>query len=335
MAKAHEDVRDRIRTLLPGDEYKAQRNHLYSKPDFLKSNPTDEQIMAEAEFILPMEKLAEVKAQVGEIVPADLAPVAIRAEADRAVTGLVLPAKGQVVVVNTADDYQEADKGYASLKSIKAELESKRKKLKEPVLDLGRYIDGKFKDATALVDAEIARYEQPMLAFKTREREQLRAQETERLRLEAEAEKERQRLVREAEDSARAELEAAKEKLAEVEEDPFLAALMEGSVPAAREEVKEAMRNVALAPQRVVMPEVVMPNYVAPVTAVGSRTSYPWVVEVVNEGEVERIHCSPDPSKLNALGKYLKATLHGDITKVEPGKYPGLKIKEEIRLGGR
>ena len=326
-------MRDRIRNLLPGDEFKAQRHALYSKPDFLILNPTDEQILAEIEFILPAEKVAEVRTKAPEIIPADIDPAGLRARADSTVTGLNLASAGKPVIVATAADYQEADKGYAAAKAIKKSLESERKRLKAPVLDLGRYIDGRFNEAEALVDAELARYEAPMLVYKAKERETLRAQEVERQRLEAQAEAERVRLADEARQEAERALEVAKANLEAIEEDPFLAAL-DLDIPAAREEVKDAMREVILAPRRIEAQPVILPDYVAPVTAAGSRTSYPWRVEVVDEATVAREYCSPDNSKLLALGKYLKATV-GDINKVEHGKFTGLRITEQIKLGGR
>jgi hypothetical protein len=327
MPKPYDDTRERIRVLYPGDENKGIRHALYSKPDFLASNPTDQMIHDEAGFHrapithpdAPASKPIE-----GEVIPAPIDFGAIRAEADQAVAGAALPLTSKApVAVATAEDYLEAEKGYAAVKAAKKDLETKRVKVKAPALDLTRYIDQKFNEAQAMLDAELGRFEKPMLEFKAQEREMLRKQE-----------EERQRAIREEQERARAEAEEARMALevmqqeVDTDEDPFLAALRQPAIEEKREEVRTALRDVALAPARVTLPEA------APVVGAKSRVSYPWVAEVVNESEVERKYCSPDTSKLGALAKYLKSTII-DISKVNPADYPGIRIKEDIRIGGR
>ena len=70
-------------------------------------------------------------------------------------------------------------------------------------------------------------------------------------------------------------------------------------------------------------------------TANGSRASFPWKWEVIDAGLVERRYCSPDPVLLNAMARELKDRLGGDIRKVDPALFPGLRIFEDVRIGGR
>lgn len=311
--KPYENIQERIRILLPGDDFKKLRHDLYSRPDFLASNPSDEMILDQIEFFLPPDKVEEVKVKVGEIVPDDLDFNGLRLEVVSLTDKKNLPALNSIGAIATPEQYQEVDKVFASLKSVKADLEAKRTKLKAPVLDLGKYIDSKFKEAQAFVDQSLAPCEALMIAFKAREREALRQQEAER-----------QRLIQEAETQARLALEEAKANLADVEADPFLAALSDG---AARESVKDAIREVATISRTVTVPDAV-----APVVGAGSRVSYPWIGEVI--GEVPVAYCSPDPVKINALVKHLKETVK-DITQLEASEYPWLRIIEQIKLGGR
>ena len=309
MPKPYDETRERIRSLFPGDGDKGLRHHLYSKVGFLESNPTQEQIIEEAEFFR------------GKSVPPDPAPTS---EADpleqvRQEVSLYQGESG-IVTIQTPQDYEEASIKFATIKRLIADNEKKRKQLTKPILEAKSRIDDEFKAAEEILKKQLDRYEQPMLAFKLAERETLRKQEAERLEL-----------IRKEQEKARLELEEAQAKLAqaEVEDDPFLAALAGEDIPTAREEVKDAMRNLAMVPQRVVLPDPI-----APVTATGSRTSYPWVVRVTNAALVAREYCSPDTALLGALAKHLKATV-GDIAALDITAYPGLEITEEIRIGGR
>jgi hypothetical protein len=71
------------------------------------------------------------------------------------------------------------------------------------------------------------------------------------------------------------------------------------------------------------------------VVAAGSKSTVVWTIEITDAERVDREYCSPDPKKLNLLVESLKLATGGDITKVNPELYPGLKITEGIRIGGR
>ena len=56
---------------------------------------------------------------------------------------------------------------------------------------------------------------------------------------------------------------------------------------------------------------------------------------MIDAGLVERRYCSPDPVLLNAMARELKERLGGDIRRVDPALFPGLRIFEDVRIGGR
>jgi len=305
-------IQERIRILLPGDDFKKLRHDLYSRPDFLASNPSDEMILDQIEFFLPPDKVEEIKVKVGEVIPADLQVVELRSQVDYITSHWELPSI-TFGVIETAAQYQAADQCFAAMKQAKAGLEAQRVKLKAPVLEMGKYIDSKFKEAYEMIDKSLLPCEALMIAFKAKEREALRQQEAER-----------QKLVEAAEAKARMALLEAQANLADVEADPFLAALSEGT---ARESVKDALREVATVNRTVSIPDAV-----APVVGAHSRTQYVWEGEVI--GPVPMEFCSPDPKKIDALVKSLKESVR-DITQLDPTAYPWLRVTETIRIGGR
>ena len=312
-------IREVVRELYPGDEHKALRNAIYKEPGFLSSDPGDAEIHALAAKILgqktPAPEVAAPEPPFGLTASIDDPYTEVRA--------LVATLPLQVVVV-TAADYAEADKWFSSIKKMLKAVEERRIEAKKPYLEKCQDIDAQAREAKDFLTLALKPVEEAMVGFKAREREALREQEMEKLRLQREAEAEAQRLR----DEAAAKLREATET-ALAEEDPFLAALAADDVAAARGEVLTAAREaVALLTAR--PREQAWPPAAAP----GSRTSYPWVVEVVNESQVDRAYCSPDSRKLNALAKLLKEQL-GDIRNVNPSNYPGLVIKEDVRIGGR
>ena len=312
-------IREVVRELYPGDEHKALRNAIYKEPGFLSSDPGDAEIHALAAKILgqktPAPEVAAPEPPFGLTASIDDPYTEVRA--------LVATLPLQVVVV-TAADYAEADKWFSSIKKMLKAVEERRIEAKKPYLEKCQDIDAQAREAKDFLTLALKPVEEAMVGFKAREREALREQEMEKLRLQREAEAEAQRLR----DEAAAKLREATET-ALAEEDPFLAALAADDVAAARGEVLTAAREaVALLTAR--PREQAWPPAAAP----GSRTSYPWVVEVVNESQVDRAYCSPDSRKLNALAKLLKEQL-GDIRNVNPANSPGLVIKEDVRIGGR
>ena len=311
-------VRERVRELCPGDENKSLRNRLYKREGFLKSSPTDDQIMLAATEEMDQDsgEPPAVKIPVKEGVVLD------EGQAFQEAMALDLPPKP--MVVNTPEDYEIASRIFSQIKKVVAALEKERKELKEPILESGRRLDAKYNAMKAQAETGLPLVELPMIAFKTRERDELRKQEEERQRiLRAEQAKALQEVSK-----AKARLEAAHQ--AEESEDPFLAALAAEDVAEAQADTRNALVALATVPQRVVVPDAV-----APIVASGSRTSYPWVFEITDENKVDRSLCSPDPVKIRARIKMLKEELDGDIMRIGDGMFPGLKIMEEIKLSGR
>jgi len=334
MARDAKAIRARVSELYPGDspEMKAVRHRIYSTPNLLASDPSDDAIRAAAQMAdSPETPEVPVNPQsaaplVGEVLTAEEQTALVKRQA------VEIAAKAQPVIVKTAEDYEQASLGFAAIQKLRADNEAKRKKLKAPILESGRLLDAEFKATDEILAKEQSRYETPMVAFKQAEREALRKQEADRQAILA---AETARLQAEA-DAALVLLEQAKQ----TEADPFLSALaaddyddapVVSPVALATMQAKDAIRAVAMAPRALA---ATLPAAAA-ITATGTKTSYPWLVEVVDPGQVARVFCSPDESKLGALAKRLKAELNDDITKINPADYPGLHIYESIRIGGR
>lgn len=314
------NMRDRIRDLFPGDENKEVRHQLYSTPNLLKSDHlTDDQLRSLAGQVPPPEsEHPEPEPKVGEIMTPDREAEIVHEKAQ------ALVRTAQPVIVETAEQYQAAAMAFAAIKKMRADNEKKRKELKEPILESGRRLDATFKATDDLLAQEQARYETPMVGFKTREREALQREADARARV---IRDEQERLQREA-DAARADLERAKAEKAKLQEDPFLALIhgedAESKVQEAYEETRQAIIAVAQVPKKI-------ESDVTPVMAAGTRVSYPWVWEVTDPDLVPRELCSPDPVKINAKVRSLKAA-NDNIKLLEP--IPGLNIHEDVRIGG-
>jgi hypothetical protein len=323
---ANDEARERIRALFPGEEFKGLRHSLFVIPDFLKSDPTDEQIKDQAALILgtPKPESAPEVAQENPTLEGEiLGPEASAEAAER--KAQTLATQAAPVVVKTAEDYEQASLGFAKIKKMLADNEKDRVKLTAPILQVKRNIDDRFKAAEKILLVELQRYELPMVAFKAREREDLRKQEAEAQRIKNEAEAEAQRIKDEAATTLREATQAVVSA-----PNPFLAAILEDDLEDAKDGYREALHESAALVKNVSLPA----NYVAPVTAVGTKTSYPLVWEIIDPNLVPRNLCSPDPVLLNALMKVLRKDFP-DITKLAPGAYPGVSIKEQIRIGGR
>lgn len=331
MASNSNAVRARISAMFPGDDpaMKAIRHKCYATPGLLDGDPTDDQIRAAAEA--PAQK-SEVPANpsadaplVGEVLTAEQEAALVKKHA------VEIAAKAVPVVIETAEDYERASLGFAQIQRLRADNEAKRVKLKKPILEAGRVLDAEFKEVDAILAKEQARFETSMIAFKAAERKKLREQEADR---QAALAAETARLQAEA-NAALANLQQVRQaeaSLSALPEDDYDDAPAVSPVAAATVQAQDALRAVAMAPQRLA---TLLPEVAAPVTATGSKTSYPWVVEVTDPGQVARAYCTPDQSLLNALGKRLKAELHDDITKINAADYPGLRIYETTRIGGR
>lgn len=322
----YDEAKERIRALFPGDESKGLRHSLFSLPDFLASGPTDDQIQEQASIITgtpkpePAPEVAQGNPPLeGEI----LGPEAEAEQVERKAKALATQAEH--VIVKTAQDYEQASLGFAKIKKMLADNEKDRVKLTAPILQVKRNIDDRFKAAEKILQLELQRYEVPMLAFKTREREALREQEAEARKIREAAEAEAQRIK----DEASQALQRATQAVIAAP-NPFLAAIYEDDLEDAKEGLRGAIHESAALVKNVALPG----NYVSPVTAIGSKTSYPLVWEITDPTLVPRNLCSPDPVLLNALMKVLRKDFP-DITKLSPGAYPGISIKEQVRIGGR
>ena len=323
---ANEEAKERIRALFPGDEFKGLRHSLFVVPDFLKSDPTDEQIQEQARIITgapkpePAPEVAQDNPTLeGEILGPEAAAEAIERKAQSIAT------QAAPVVVQTAQDYEQASLGFAQIKKMLADNEKDRVKLTAPILQVKQNIDDRFKAAEKILQLELQRYEVPMLAFKTREREALREQEAEAKRIRDAAEAEAKRIKDESAEALRQATQAVISA-----PNPFLAAILEDDLEEAKDNFRDAIHESAEVVKNVALPA----NYIVPVTAVGSKTSYPLVWEITDPTLVPRNLCSPNPVLLNALMKVLRKDFP-DITKLSPGAYPGISIKEQIRIGGR
>ena len=304
------DARNRIREMFPGDNNKKLRHHLYSKPDFLASNPSDQQITEEAEWFDSQESGSS---QEEEPPAPPLDPESAAKAVHQAMT--TFAASAAPVVVRTGQDYEEAAKGFAAIKQMLKDLEAKRKTFTAPLNEALDRINAEFKASKAILDAELLRYESPMTEFKRQEREQLR-----------QAEQDRQIAIQRAQEEAQKRLDESKARLEALsaEEDSFLAALDRDEI---REDVHTALVDIAMAPQRI------QTDAPAPAMANGTRTVFAWKAEIVNEDELDRSLLEPSTKRINALVKLLKAQCNNDITKLKP--QPGLRIYEDCKVGGR
>lgn len=310
------DTRTRIGELYTGDRYKSLRHKLYSRPDFCKVERTDGEII-DAAGIVPGEDPKDDEPAPAPAVTETPPPHLVVSLPDQVAA---LLAKIPSVTVTTPEDYAQADKWFASLKGMAKAVEDRRKELKDPVLAEGRRIDDEAKAMQALLTKALAPIEQAMVGFKAREREELRKAE--------EARQAALAPVKAKEEEARAVMAGTLAELdqARMDDDPFLMAVLAGRVQQAQTGLRTAILEARTT--------VETAEKVAPVTADGSRVSFPWKWEIVNESMVDRAYCSPDSVKLNALVKLLKTQL-SDIRNVDPRNYPGLRIFEEVHVGGR
>jgi hypothetical protein len=314
------DARERIRQMYPGDAQKSLRNQLYSIPDFLKSDPSAEAIQTAAHNLG-----APAPEQSATVLPAEVPPDPPATSPEQVIQALVSIASGQEVVIATVEQYAAADSQFARINKALKDLETQRLSFTAPLNASLKAINATFKAPKEMLEAERDRYGVAMAEFQRQQLEVRRA-----------AEKEAARVQEQATAEARRQAEAAQQALIEArqsvatEEDPFLAALRAEDVQEAAQAALDAVRNAVVTRNAVVLPPV--PEKV---TAAGSRTTVAWTWEIVDESRVDREHCSPDSKKLNLLVEGLKLTTGGDISKVNPELYPGLKISEILRVSGR
>jgi chromosome segregation ATPase len=165
---ANEDAKERIRTLFPGDENKGLRHALFSLPDFLKSDPSDEEILEQARLISgdskpdPTPEVAEENptSRIKEVLAPEAEAKLVHKQAAELTSG-DLP-----TVIETAEEYQKASLLFASGKKMLKDNEAKRKKLKAPILEAGQRIDDEFKAAADTIHALIDPIEFRMNTFK-------------------------------------------------------------------------------------------------------------------------------------------------------------------------
>ena len=121
------------------------------------------------------------------------------AQRDDAIAAAALIAR-----VSTPAENETANTALSNLLALSRQVESARKKVKEPVLDLGRGIDAVAKEAVAPIEAAAAPVKQLICDYQAAEREKARQ---EALRIERER--------REAEEKAAAERRAEEARIAE------------------------------------------------------------------------------------------------------------------------
>jgi len=313
-------VKDRIQNLFPGDGNKAIRNKIYRCEGILKGDPTDAEIMEAAG--LQAGPVEPAIGKVGKLLTPEEAAAKVEREA------LDLAGQQPLVEIKGPEDFERSSRYFSMIQKTRTANEQERKAITAPILETKRRIDEKYKAADAVLASAQAPHEAGMIAYKAKEREAMRQQEAERQAILDAAKAEREAEVA----AAMAKLEEARKVQAEAEEDPFLTALDEDMpsvsiIPTLVAEVKDAMRSVAMVTVTTALPEAQ-----APVVGSGTRVSYPKVITVINEDLVSRELCSPDSRKLTALARDLKDV---DINSINPFDYPGLRITEEIRIGGR
>jgi hypothetical protein len=315
-----DETRNRIRELFPGDANKYLRNKLYATPNLLSSGPSDDEIqMAAVDAIIPATPMAPLPV---EPIPAQgevLDPEEAARRIHDAAQAMLVDAK--VVIVKTAEDFIEADKGFAAIKRLIKENEEKRVSITAPLNDSLRRINEEFRKTKDVLTSELDRYERPMKAFKLAE-----------LDAQRQATADREKAIEAARVEAQAKVDEARVHLEEVhaapiEEDPFLAALHSEDVEEARAEVRQALVEVATAPSRVII------EAPTPVKASGSKSTYKWGWEFVDENAVDRTLCEPSTRKINAYVKNLRLQVNADLTKVTQPS--GIRIFEDVSLGAK
>ena len=314
------ETRERIRLMYPSDANKSLRNQLYSLPDFLKSDPSAEAIATAAHNLG-----APLAEQSATVLPAEVPPDPTSSNPELAIQELVSIATGQEVVIATPEQYAAADSQFARINAAIKALETQRLSFTAPLNASLKAINATFKAPKEMLEAERDRYGVAMAEFQRQQLEIRRA-----------AEKAAALVQERATAEARSQAEAAQQALIQVkeavalEDDPFLAALHQEDVQEAAQAALDAVRNVVVTRNNVVLPPV--PEKV---TAAGSRTTVAWSWEITDAERVDHQYCSPDSKKINLLVEGLKLTTGGDITRVDPELYPGIRIQEVIRVGGR
>ncbi|MDE3244474.1 MAG: hypothetical protein KGN80_00190 [Acidobacteriota bacterium] len=219
------------------------------------------------------------------------------------------------VVVNSVEDYREADEGFAAVKAMRKANEKTRKEIADPIYQAWKNVNARF----GVIDDDLAKVEKfysgPMTQWQ-------RAQDDIRRKAEADTAAEKKRMDDVAAEKVRVEkakMEAAQMSLegARAAGDPF-AELM------AEEEVEEA-KQAALQAIRDARNTVVEPNAPTQTTAAGSRVNRPWKFRVVDAAMVPREYLMVDESKLGQLARSAKSD----------AAVPGVEFYEDIVIGGR
>lgn len=230
--------------------------------------------------------------------------------------------RAKAVVVQTDDDYREADSACAVIKGEIKKTEARRDELVRPLNTVVKKINAGFKDVTAALESALDAYRRPMTAYQAELARQ-------RAEAEAAARKERERLEAEARAKAEAEIAAARKAQEEADaaraategDDPFAALLAEQEAEeaqaranAAAEAAKQAIRDT-----RVVMPEVVT----APkVTGGASRTFTVWEFEITDEALVPMAYRPIDTA---AIARDVKAGK-------DECRIPGVRVFSRIEV---
>lgn len=103
--------------------------------------------------------------------------------------------------IDSKEMYEAGATDLRAIKGIRKQLDEERTRLKAPILEAGRAIDGFFKKPIAMLDEAADTVNRAMIGFK---REQDRIAREEQAKLEAAAEAERRRLAAEARELAEA-----------------------------------------------------------------------------------------------------------------------------------
>jgi len=231
----------------------------------------------------------------------------------------------------------EATEAMRGIKEVLNSAEAARKKIKEPILDLGRRVDAAAKKFSEPLDAEFKRLQRITADYQTEQIARMREIEDARRR-------EAERLERERQEAERKLREEEERKLAEARrkaEEEMRAARTEAARKAAEERARaekerierEAAERLKVEAERAEQAQQMLPPPAAPVRAEGQTAKAVWKFEVVNPFDLVRVNpgfveITPRRDEINRAIAAIVAT------GAEP-KIPGLRIWEEVAVSVR
>lgn len=209
-------------------------------------------------------------------------------------------------VVGNDDEYHAAAAKLKIVKSFADQWEAERKALKEPILEAGRKIDAKYKEASE----RLATYERRIKGALTtyHDEQERKRKEAERIAAEA-ARKERERLEAEAQRAR----EEADRKARELAEKAAAERAAGNDAAAAKLEAKaETVVEKAEAKAEQKIAAAASVPFVAPITqgppkVAGLKYTQKWFAVVTNPAIVPREYLLVDEDKLNKIAAALKS----------------------------